>query len=79
MTSAAATTATVTVAATAVAATAVLALLRWVLYPQRVKIIAGPLRSVLPKLSADQVAQLEYAPDIFPGARDVTTPVSGAP
>lgn len=66
-----------TVAATAIAATAVLALLRWALYPHRVKAITSPLRSILPQLSSDQIAQLEYPPDIFPGARDVTTPVSG--
>jgi hypothetical protein len=67
----------ITVAATAIAAAAVLALLRWALYPHRVKTIISPLRSVLPQLSSEQIAQLEYPPDIFPGARDVATPVSG--
>lgn len=68
----------VAAATAAIAAATVLALFRWALYPHRPKTIAGPLRSVLPNLSSEQLARLDYPPDIFPGARDVQTPVSGS-
>ncbi|OAA54730.1 alpha beta hydrolase family [Niveomyces insectorum RCEF 264] len=63
-----------TVAATAVATAALLAISCRALYPRHAKAIASPLRTVLPKLSPDQVARLDYTPDAFPGARDVSTP-----
>lgn len=65
----------VTIAATAVTTTALIALVRWALYPHRERSIASPLRILLPNLAPDQSAQLDYAPDAFPGARDVDTPV----
>ena len=64
------------VAVTALATAAVLAFLRWILHPRSAKVIPSPLRSVLPQLSSDEISRLDYTPDIFPGARDVTTPVS---
>lgn len=64
------------IAVTALTTAAVLAFLRWIIYPQNAKAIPSPLRSVLPQLSPDEVAKLDYTPDIFPGARDVMTPVS---
>ena len=35
---------------------------------------SSPRKTLLPKLSADQVSRLPYSPDYFPGARDVETP-----
>ncbi|KAI1844281.1 hypothetical protein JX266_009572 [Neoarthrinium moseri] len=49
-------------------------LARWTLYPQRKPIIAGPLTTTIPKLSREELAQVPYQPDHFPGARDVVTP-----
>lgn len=37
-------------------------------------IIESPLRSLIPKLSREQVEQLPYPPDAIPGRRDVHTP-----
>lgn len=65
-----------TLVTTVLLTTVGLALLRRALNLPRIKIIVSPLRSVLPQLSPEQVAQLEYPPDIFPGARDVASPVS---
>lgn len=36
----------------------------------------SPLRTVIPRLSKDELERLEYRPDELPGARDVMTPVS---
>lgn len=38
------------------------------------KIIPSPRTTLLPKLSASQVASLGYPPDALPGSRDVKTP-----
>ncbi len=54
---------------------AALSLLRWTFYPVQERVIASPLKTVIPKLSRDEIAQLDYTPDAFPGARDVDTPV----
>ncbi len=67
--------AAVVMATTAVATVALLAFLRWSLYPVLPSVIPGPLQTVIPKLSPDEVASLEYPPDAYPGARDVVTPV----
>ena len=66
---------TFAIASTAVATVALLAFLRWSLYPKHPSIIPNPLKTVLPKLSAADIARLDYTPDAFPGARDVATPV----
>jgi hypothetical protein len=63
------------VTTTAVSTVATLSFLRWYLYPAHEKIMPSPLKTVIPHLSKDEVAKLEYAPDAFPGARDVETPV----
>jgi hypothetical protein len=34
----------------------------------------SPRKTLLPKLSAEQVSSLPYPPDYYPGARDVETP-----
>ena len=70
---------TLAVASTAAATLALLAFFRWSLYPKHPAILPSPLKTVLPKLSAAEVARLEYTPDAFPGARDVDTPVWSAP
>lgn len=64
------------VAGTAIATATLLSLLHSFLWPTQPKIVRSPLRTVLPKLSQDELDQLEYKPDHFPGARDVETPVS---
>lgn len=62
---------------TTVAATfAIFITLRRYLYPRHPRIIPGPLKTVIPNLTKDEVAKLDYTPDYFPGARDVQTPVS---
>ncbi|KAK4191764.1 Alpha/Beta hydrolase protein [Podospora australis] len=62
------------IAGTAIATTAIVSLLNRFLYPTPPKLLRSPLKTVLPKLSEEQLSQLEYQPDIFPGARDVSTP-----
>lgn len=37
-------------------------------------IIRSPRATLLPHLSEDEIANLPYAPEILPGARDVTSP-----
>ncbi|KAH8841838.1 hypothetical protein MCOR27_004954 [Pyricularia oryzae] len=60
---------------TTVAATfAIFITLRRYLYPRHPRIIPGPLKTVIPNLTKDEVAKLDYTPDYFPGARDVQTP-----
>ena len=36
--------------------------------------ISSPRETLLPNISLEQAAALPYPPDLFPGARDVTTP-----
>jgi hypothetical protein len=40
------------------------------------RIIPSPRETLLPKLTKEEQSQLTYPPDIFPGARDATSPVS---
>ena len=68
--------ATALIASTVIATGVLLAFVRHALWPEQVKIIKGPLHTIIPKLSAHEIGKLEYKPDIFPGARDVSTPVS---
>jgi hypothetical protein len=63
------------VAGTAIATTALLSFVRSYLWPTPPTISRSPLRTILPTLSQDEFARLEYKPDNFPGARDVETPV----
>lgn len=58
------------------ALTAAFFLLAGALYnPRRLSVIPNPLRTGIPQLSEKEVSRLEYKPDAYPGARDVTTPV----
>lgn len=66
----------VVVATTAMATAAILPLLKHFLWRTHPKIIPSPLKTVLPRLSPQEIDQLEYKTDAFPGARDVATPVS---
>lgn len=58
--------------------TATLALLRWPARSStpaaRRRTIPSPRETLLPHLSAGQVAASPYPPDLLPGARDVNTP-----
>ncbi|SPN96940.1 related to 2-hydroxy-6-oxo-6-phenylhexa-2,4-dienoate hydrolase [Cephalotrichum gorgonifer] len=62
------------VAAIATATVAFLWLARAALYPPSQSILPNPLRTKIPYLSEKEVARLEYGPDAYPGARDVSTP-----
>ena len=54
---------------------AILSLIRTTLYPPGQSVIPNPLRSKIPSLPPKEVARLDYGPDAYPGARDVSTPV----
>jgi hypothetical protein len=60
---------------TVVLTTSLLYLARTALWPVRAAVLPNPLKTSLPKLGKDAVAKLEYQPDMFPGARDVPSPV----
>ncbi|KAK4202447.1 putative hydrolase [Triangularia verruculosa] len=62
------------VALTASITSFTLIVLNRVLYPPLPRLLPSPLKTVLPKLSKDEIEKLEYKIDTFPGARDVTTP-----
>ncbi|KAK6843569.1 C6 and C2H2 transcription factor RegA-like protein [Apiospora arundinis] len=62
------------VATTVVTTVACLSLFQYSLYPRRKQILPGPLTTSLPYLSKDEIKDLPYQPDHFPGARDVETP-----
>lgn len=66
---------TLLVTTTVITTLAVISALRLALYPSKQRAIDNPLKTVVSKLSEKEVAQLEYKPDHFPGARDVATPV----
>lgn len=44
--------------------------------PPKPKLILSPRETLLPKLTKEEQSLLAYPPDLFPGARDVTSPVS---
>ncbi|KAK1755146.1 Alpha/Beta hydrolase protein [Echria macrotheca] len=62
------------VLATVALTTAALAILKHTLWPRHPQIIPSPLHTVLPSLSEASLSALDYRPDAFPGARDVSTP-----
>ncbi|KAK4658585.1 hypothetical protein QC762_0000090 [Podospora pseudocomata] len=62
------------VALTASITTITLVILDKILYPPLPKLLRSPLKTVLPTLPEDELKNLEYKPDTFPGARDVETP-----
>lgn len=55
---------------------AVLTIARVALYSVPPKTIPSPLKTLLPKLSKNEQAELPYPPDVFPGARDINSPAS---
>lgn len=63
------------IVATAALTTVVLLLAGALFYPGYQSVIPNPLRTGIPHLSEKEVSRLEYKPDAYPGARDVTTPV----
>ncbi|KAI0898280.1 alpha/beta-hydrolase [Annulohypoxylon nitens] len=64
---------TAVIATTVAVTVALTSLARLTLWPQKRAVIPGPL-SRIQKLSKDELAQVPYTPDAFPGARDVVTP-----
>lgn len=62
------------ITSTAIATISLLSLARLALYPRHPRILKSPLHTVIPTLTPTQLAELDYAPDAFPGARDVCTP-----
>lgn len=60
---------------TSVALGVVFGLTKSTLWPCRERILPSPLKTSLPRLPVDELKQLVYQPDQFPGARDVETPV----
>lgn len=60
---------------TAIATASLIVLAKATLWPRRHKVLASPLKTVIPRLSDREVQALVYRPDIYPGARDVDTPV----
>lgn len=64
------------VATTAAVATASLIVVaKATLWPRRRSVLRSPLKTVLPRASREELSELVYLPDAFPGARDVETPV----
>lgn len=61
--------------ASSVATTLAVVALAKTIQPTPRKIIASPRTTVLPRISAEEQGELPYPPDIFPGARDVASPV----
>ena len=59
-----------------VATTLAVAIARLAFHSTPTKIIASPRATLLPKLSKAEQEELPYPPDVFPGARDVDSPVS---
>lgn len=69
-------TSTAAIATTAAVVTASIFILsREVLWPRWAKVLRGPLKTTLPRLTQEETRHLVYQPDQFPGARDVETPV----
>lgn len=67
----------IVIAATATVVTAAtLVLAREVLWPKWARVLRSPLKTTLPYMRKEDIADLVYQPDQFPGARDVETPVS---
>ncbi|QPH01714.1 hypothetical protein C2857_005917 [Epichloe festucae Fl1] len=62
------------VTTTAMATTSLIVLARIALWPRKRAVLKSPLRTVMPRLSSEELAGLAYVPDSFPGARDVDTP-----
>lgn len=63
------------VAVTVTVTVALMWLARATLYPCGQSVIPSPLRTQIPRLLEKEVARLDYGPDAYPGARDVSTPV----
>jgi hypothetical protein len=44
--------------------------------PPKPRLILSPRETLLPRLTEEEQSLLSYPPDLFPGARDVSSPVS---
>jgi len=60
----------------ALATVATLYLAKYALYPPKKSVIPSPLKTTIPYLTPTEVEGLGYRPGMFPGGRDVETPVS---
>lgn len=69
------TTTTAIVATTVVTTIALASLTRFALWPRKPQIIPGALTTTVPRLSKEELANVVYKINHFPGARDVVTPV----
>lgn len=67
---------TVIVATSVFSTVVILNIARLAFQGKQQKVIKGPATTLLPKLSALEIAALPYPPDALPGARDVNSPVS---
>lgn len=63
-----------TITTTVAVTVSVLALADRLFHPRRPSVLPSPLKTLLPRLTPAQQAELLYPPDYFPGARDVPTP-----
>lgn len=66
---------TILVGVTVLTTLAVITASRRIFREEKVKIIKGPVTTLLPKLTEAEKALLPYPPDALPGARDVESPV----
>ncbi len=65
----------VIVATTVLAAIPLVYFIRALLNPLRPSVLLSPLKTLLPRMPAEERAAMPYGPDHFPGSRDVQTPV----
>ena len=63
------------IGASVVTTFAVMTVSRLAFQGKQEKIIRSPRATLLPKLSKAEIAALSYPPDVFPGGRDVESPV----
>lgn len=67
----------VTIATVAALITATVFIIsREVLWPRWAAVLPNPLKTSLKRMNKEDIKDLVYKPDQFPGARDVETPVS---
>ena len=64
------------VTASVVSTLAIVALGKLIYQNNQVKTIPSPRETLLPLLTEEEKADLPYPPDLFPGARDVASPVN---
>jgi hypothetical protein len=63
------------IGASVITTVAVLTVSRLALQGKQQKIIPGPKKTLIPKLTEAEIDALPYPPDALPGGRDVDSPV----